>query len=194
MKINVLYFLAITFMFVSCVKFNDDIPKDYKKLLTTYKINDTIYFKSNLSDYDTIRISSIDSFSVEQGPDNFPFKQINVRTEYLPKNKWNFGLELRKSSNKYDSIVNDNFIELTKAQVSNSQNGIAYEVYIKYRDFCGILQGGNLKISKIDTIVAESNAGLDLLEKYPISQIYWTLEKGMVGYKKKDGQVYKLVK
>ena len=56
MKINVLYFLAITFMFMSCVKFNDDIPKDYKKLLTTYKINDTIYFKSNLSDFDTIRI------------------------------------------------------------------------------------------------------------------------------------------
>jgi hypothetical protein len=181
------------FSVISCVKFDSDISKDYRNLLGAYKIDDTIYFKSNLKDYDTIRISSIDSFSTGQGPDNFPFKQINIRTEYLPKNKWNFGIELRKSTNKYDSIVNDKFIELTKVQVNNSQNGMEYEVYAKYRDFSGKLQGEKLKINKIYTIITEGETGLDILEKYPVTEIYWSIDKGMVGYKKKDGQVYKLV-
>jgi hypothetical protein len=193
MKINILYYLIVVFSVTSCVKFKGDIPNDYRELLGAYKTDDTIYFKSNLKDYDTIRISSIDSFSVEQGPDNFPFKQINIRTEYLPKNKWNFGIELRKSNNKYDSIVNDKFIELTKEQANNRQNGIKYEVYARYRDFSGELQGRKLKTNKIDTIVTERETGLDILEKYPVTEIYWSLDKGMIGYKKKDGQVYKLV-
>jgi hypothetical protein len=180
-------------MFTKCVKFNSDIPKDHRKLLEIYKIDDTIYFKSNRNDYDTIRISSIDSFSTGQGPDNFPFKQINIRTEYLPKNKWNFGIELRKSNNKYDSIVNDKFIELTKTQINNSKSGIKYEVYTKYRDFSGKLQVRSLKINKIDTIVAERETGLDILEKYPVTKIYWSIDKGIIGYTKKDGQVYKLI-
>ena len=174
-------------MVTSCVKFNGDIPKVYRKLLGAYKVNDTIYFKSNLKDYDTIRISSIDSFSTGQGPDNLPFKQIHIRVEYLPYNKWHEGgYLLGNKSGKYDSIENQKFISIIKTQKPKATN---YSVAVSYRSSSELLDFKKLSKQKFDTLFFDNKTN----NNENITESYWSIDKGMVGYKKKEGQVYKLV-
>lgn len=191
MKINILYYLIILLMVTSCVKYNGDIPKEYKKLIGAYKLNDTFYFKSNLNDLDTIKVVKLDSLQMKnQGPSSLPHKQINLEILHLPFNKWNSGID-ETNPNK---IINECLVTIFKQQTNRHPEDDDFGIYINYRDFFGELDMEKLRFKKKDTIKADTTEYLPkkLIEDTVI-EIYWSLDKGMIGYKKKDGQVYNLV-
>lgn len=184
-----LFYLTILLMVYGCITFDGEIPLEYRKQLNHYKLNDTIYYRSNLNDLDTITIRSFDSISIKQGPDNLPFKKINLRIEYLPKNKWFDGIVLSRITKKYDSIENQSFIWLEKEMRSKES---LFKMGIEYRDFSGVLNFEELEKTGIDTVKTARGSLRDTLNLDSVIEVYWSKDKGMIGYKKKDGQVYKL--
>lgn len=181
-----LFLLVIVY---GCIEFNGDIPIQYRSQLNHYKLKDTLFYRSNLNDLDTLRITSIDSLSVKQGPDNFPFKMINLRVEHLPNNKWFDGIILSKKTNHYDSIKNQSFIRLTKEMMPNES---IFRMDVTFRDFYGSIDLEKLEKTGKDTVKAKNNSLRDTLNSDSVIEVYWSKEKGMAGYKKKDGEVYKL--
>lgn len=181
----------IVLIIYGCVEFDGNIPLKYRKQLNHYELNDTIYYRSNLDDLDTITIRSFDSISIRHGLNNLPFKKINLRIEYLPDNKWFEGIVLSEITKKYDSIKNQSFIWLEK-EMSNSKTLI--EMGIEYRDFRGRLNFEKLESTGIDTIKTQRGSLRDTLTSDSVIEIYWSKDYGMVGYKKNDGQIYSLVR
>ena len=176
-------------MVYGCIKFDGEIPIKYRKQINHYRVNDTLYYKSNFNDLDTIIIKSLDSISIGQGPDNLPFKRINLRIEHLPNNRWFDGIILSNSTKKYDSIKNQKFVGLYKEIM---QNKSLLEIGITFRDFSGSLNFEKLEKKGIDTIKTMRGSLNDTLIPDSVMEVYWSKEKGMIGYKKKDGQVYNL--
>lgn len=63
---------------------------------------------------------------------------------------------------------------------------------IEYRDFSGVLNFEELEKTGIDTVKTARGSLRDTLNLDSVIEVYWSKDKGMIGYKKKDGQVYKL--
>jgi len=186
---SILYLLIILLITFSCVKFDGEIPINYRQQFNHYTLNDTIFFISDYNDLDTIVIKSMDSISeIHNGITTLPYKKIVLRAEYLPKNKWFDGIILSEKTKKYDSIKNHSFIWLFKDIQSKKS---LYEIGISYRNFEGNIDLEKLESKGIDTI-KNSSYLRDSLNLDFVIEVYWSKEKGMIGYKKKDGQVYEV--
>lgn len=194
MKNNVNFFLLFVIFFNSC-KIDETIEKKYRQPFSHYSIGDTIFFKNNTNSFDTIRITSIDSFSNNGGHSSPPFKMINLKIEHLPINKWYNYLTSDETNTKLDTIHTD-LIHLFKDQSWNKKND-KYHLHISYQDFSGILSDDFFQNKKmIDTILTErgrASFSRIKLKEESIVEVYWSYNKGMIGYKKLNGNVYELV-
>lgn len=186
-------FIILSLIILSCIKYDEYINPQYRQLLNHYNVGDTIIFKSNLKKYDTILISNLDSVGVRHGLSTLPFKSIRLRIKHMPNNIWHDGFVLKKSSNRYDSIVDLTFIHLYKEQYKNNRDSDHYDIHIRYRDFSGTLNLKKLNENLKDTIMTQRGRGRDILKEESVIEVYWSFDKGMIGYKKNNGEVYHLV-
>ncbi len=190
MKNNVYFFLLFVIFFNSC-KIDETIEKKYRQPFSHYSIGDTIFFKNNTNSFDTIRITSIDSFSNNGSLSSPPLKFINLKIEHLPINKWYDGLTSDKSNTKLDTI-HTNFIHLYKDQHLSKKDD-KYGISVNYRNFNGKLDIEEILKNKFDTIKPRTRYAKRLLNEESVIEIYWSYDKGMIGYKKNNGEVYHLV-
>lgn len=166
-----------------CISYNGHMESKYTNLIGMYKINDTVFFRSENNDLDTIKISSIDSMIVKDpGPDNTPMKKISIKIRHLPLNKWNNGIDYN------DEILDEELISILKSQISNNLVDDRYSVFIQYRGF--FKQYNPLFAKQTDTIFLGTNKHL---KNNAVVEMYWDTNKGLVGYKNNDGHVYKVV-
>lgn len=191
MKINK-YLLTLSFLLIlSCIKYDGTIKDKYRKQLNIYKIGEIIVFKSKV-DLDSIQITGIDSSSTTQGPSNVPMKGIGLEIRHIPNHIWHDGIKLSKTGH-YDSISDQSFINIGKQQRSNNPKDDIYSFHIFYRDFSGSIDYEELVMFKTDTISTNRGQGRDKLNDSSVVKIYWNIEKGLVGYQKKNGLEYKLI-
>lgn len=176
----------------SCIKYDDEIDERYRKQINHYKKGELLVYANNLKEYDSIKIVNLDSSSTSQGPSNLPFKSIYLEIEHIPNNYWNNGIVLRKSTKKYDSVANQRFFSIIKRQNSNNKIDDDYSFPVEYRDFLGSLNMQTLNDKKIDTIHSILSENKKLNDSSVI-EVYWQIDKGMIGYKKNNGSTYKLV-
>ncbi|MEZ4802802.1 MAG: hypothetical protein R2797_08505 [Gelidibacter sp.] len=189
--------LLLCFTTLSCIKYDGKIPNEYRKPFSHYKTNQIIYFRSNLNDYDTLKIEKIDSFiSKSNGLYHLPSKKIFLSVSYCLKNynKENIFLYKRlqsKTTRKFDSIANLEFITLNKEQSSEEDN---YSVHIRYRNFSGYLNIEKTTDTINNVLSGKTYSGENVatFKSDWVTRIYWSQNKGMIGYEKEDGQIYQL--
>jgi hypothetical protein len=169
----------------ACNKYNLDIESSHRKLLNLYSINDTIYFKNQLGELDTIKIIGIDSIETKRHylgtvP---PMKSINLRIQHLPINNWK---ENSITGLRNDEIKNQSLITISKVYIQESE----FETHakVRFRDFKGYLNFDKI----IDTINSEYTEFKPTEDKVEI--LYWSNDKGIIGYKKRNGLEYHLKK
>lgn len=185
-----LFFLITTLILFGCIEFDSEIPLKYRRQIDHFKLNDTIYFGDNHNDIDTIVIAGIDSSEIEKnGPSNIPIKSISLNIKHLPLNNWNFGKVPKKNFKGYDSIVNQSLITINKEIYKNHDE---FYLMISYRDFYGSLNFEKLEITGTDTLKTERGSFRDTLNSDSVIEVYWSNEKGMIGYKKNNGQIFKI--
>ena len=153
------------------------MSSNYRKSLNQFQIGDTVYFDSS-QDVDTMRITALDSSETTQGPDNLPFKQLNLRVEYLPINKWYDGRE-------NDKISNSRYLVLHKDQRSNNKTEDKYYLHLEYRGFSTKIDIENNQLQ-----ILKPKPLYDSINTEPIKEIYFSMKDGLVGYKLTNGRIY----
>lgn len=154
-------------------------------VLKNYKLNDTIVFKSNLNNYDTIKIVEIDTIDNSR-PYNFLISReeciisIQVGVQYLPKKESYQGF-LQSKSGKYDSIGNQNFIIL---HANYEAKNPKYDRYLYFKH-----SSGNISLTKdIDTIKSDM-----YIKANDITELYWSKERGLTGYKTNLDEIFTII-
>ena len=69
-----------------------------------------------------------------------------------------------------------------------------YSLHIGYRDFSGSINYEKLSKYGTDTINTNRGQGRDKLIDSSIVTVYWNIDKGLVGYKTKNGIEYELLR
>lgn len=181
-----LIFIFILLILVSsCCDFDFHIPTKYTTEMNSFEKGDTIYFESNLKDFDTIRITGIDS-KEECGTFGMvaPYSDLNLRIEHLPKNKWNDGITV-SNQNGEKTMLNQSLISIRKS--AGNIDSEKPEVWIHYRDFWAELSVSTYDSIEVITLLDnETDKNID-----SIDEIYWSNQIGITGYRKRDGQVYR---
>tara|TARA_B100000949_G_C14126301_1_gene384710 strand:- start:46 stop:603 length:558 start_codon:yes stop_codon:yes gene_type:complete len=166
----------------SCKKYDLEIKPEYRVALNYISKKKIIYFENQFKDLDTIKIIGLDS--IREVPiigNTHPHKTINLRIEHLPKNNWKeiqlYGDPTKPKPQAILSI--DNSFEK------------CCNITIQYRDFIGtIYKKENLDLTKNDTIYSDIT-DMNLTEN-SVTTVYWNMKKGVVGYEKKNGEIYKV--
>jgi hypothetical protein len=202
------YFLYLTILFLitdckcgfshSGFKFS----KLQKSLTINYKLSDTIYFKNQVNDFDTIYISEIDSMDRYGAILGFPRKNISVNIKHLPQNIWTDGVELSQDGKK--KILDQTLIAIEKSDLQNPND---IYIGISYRDFQGEFTDTNNIIQnklfsyagvdnyweiKTDSIRYEQIKNKKQKKSSLITKIIWTDKFGLTGYYKENGEFYKI--
>ena len=172
------------------------------KLISAYKLNDTVYFKNKFNDLDTITISNIDSIDRYGAILGFPRKYVRINIKHLPQNNWISGVELSKEGK--EKRIDQDLVVIEKAGTKERNS-----VYIgfHYRDFEGRINDANktitsqllsdLNINKYWEIEMDSMRYKWIKEKEHkkeplITKIIWTEHFGLTGYYKDNGDFYKI--
>lgn len=177
------FLLILFFLCFSCKKYDVEIPEIYKKPLKYYSINDTIYYESKSGDLDTMKIVGIDSSEVTRiylgtVP---PMKTISLRVQYLPIDHW------QEEKIAGDDVLSQPLIEIIR--FNSGQNQLSVIINLKCRDFEGEVSNMD---KKVDTIFSEFSRFKPSQEKVDV--VYWSNNKGIVGYKKRNGSEYYIKK
>ena len=182
MKKELLIILLFTLTIISCDNYNLKIDSEFRTVLNSYQINETIYFQSeqNPTEFDTIWIKQIDS--IRQYPKIGtvpPMKEIYLRIEHLPIDNW-----------KEEKIAGTN--EKRKNQPMITVSNIfekCCQITLKLREFESSIKKESFDMTnKIDTL--KRNSPIKIKDDY-IIELYWSNESGILGYKKDNGQIYR---
>ena len=187
LKTNFFIYTVIFFLFVNCIEYSDQIDPNYRNLFSNYKVDNFIVFINTMNDRDSIRIVNIDSSKTSHGPSNLPFKEISIEIEHYPINHWNNGIVRNNSSKTYQSLLS-----IIKEQRSNNKEEDVYLLSIALQDFIGALDYDNLYNRKVDTVLRFNNEQRKLTDSSVI-EVYWHIDKGLIGYKKQNGTIYNLI-
>jgi hypothetical protein len=166
--------LLISIVTTGCCNYDHDysFPAVFNRQLKHYAINDTIYFKSNLNDLDTISIAGFDSTVVCGSVFYPPQKEIGLMINDLPVGD---GKE-------------DYYKRRHALVILNKYNKNSY-LYIRYRDFMEMLELEDLE-GKGDVITIHTKKKQSLKPEN-IIEVQWSLSKGLLGYTKLNGETYK---
>lgn len=181
----------LLFLFQSCIKYDGNIKKEYRNQINHYQSGQIIVYTDGLSKRDSVRVIGVDSSATSHGPSNLPFKNVFLMIEHIPNNYWNDGIVLRKSTKKFDSVAKQKLLSIIKTQKSNNENDDEYAFPVEYRDFFGTLNFKSLNKKKVDTIrcILKNKR----LSDSSVIEVYWHIDKGMIGYKKNNGSNYNLI-
>ena len=195
--------LGIILLFSSCCSWDYD-NKDFEfsdkelNLLRVYKINDTIYFQSNLGNIDTITVLKI-SEKKRNGSRCFislpPSHDFDIVIMHLPFDRWT-GINQDEGGEK----------EITyQYLISVSKKPLDKETYylIEFKDFFALGQSIFSEFKK-ECIVG----GKTLYDCYKIKHsyperienqddiefLYWTTKYGLTAYSSKSGETWFLIK
>ncbi|PWL38717.1 hypothetical protein DKG77_10745 [Flagellimonas aquimarina] len=174
--------LLILTQLISCHNCDFEIDKNLIEDFNSYEKGQIIYFESNQADLDTIEISGTASYEVCHSLTVQDYKISDIRIEHLPKNKW------KSSSPKWANDkrkITDNNQSILNVDMRFESDGPKYTKWIEFRDFAGEIKVKNSIEEIIDTILMDS-------KQAEITQVYWSNKNGLVGYKKFDGQVYRI--
>ena len=161
----------------SCKEYDREIDEKFRKHIDMYSPGDTLYYESNLKDLDTFKIEKIDSTFMD-GSILYPSsKTVEVEIKHLPNNKWITGQSV--GENGEPLVYNELLFHVRKDLNSNK-----YQCGIWYRDLYSAIDVNK----KIDTLIRRTNN--KFLDNESVVEIYWSRDNGMIGYRKKDGQVY----
>jgi hypothetical protein len=198
-KIRYLFFLAIITLMTDCKcglnRSGFKFSKLQESFVNSYRLNDTVYFKNQSNDFDTILISKIDSIDRYGAILGFPRKSISINIKHLPKNSWTDGIELSQDGDK--KILSQTLITIEKTDIKNPNN---IYIGISYRDFFGILTDTNqIFTNQISSDLSVANHweidswNKDKKHETPlITKVIWTKKFGLTGYYKGNGDFYKI--
>ena len=160
--------------------------------LSVYKIGDTVYFKNQQDDIDTILIKNIETeqhkecgIIMARAAEN----NISVIIEHLPIDKWH-GMTYSEDESKinYQSIVSISKYPQQKKTIYS----------ISFKDFCNSTALGEIGEYHSDTITINKKKIFNyyiVRHGYPerviksdnIEVLYWTDKDGLIAYKNKKG-------
>ena len=176
-------YLFLPTLLIACHDCGYEMDNQLVRDFNNYEEGQVIYFESNKGDLDTIKISGIDSYEICHSFTVQNYKIIDLRIEHLPKNKWKsnrpkWDEKKRKAVHGNQSLINVD-MRFSSAQPT-------YTKWIEFRDFSGELEVHHSGKEVVDTISGELN-------QTEISHVYWSNHKGLIGYQKSDGQLYRLI-
>ncbi|WP_420320365.1 hypothetical protein [Flagellimonas sp.] len=180
--INRILYILIPAAFISCHDCGFEIDKRLIEDFNNYQKGQTIYFESNKADLDTIKIIEIESFEVCNSFMVQDYKVAHVRIAHLPQNKLKSNTSNWDEEKKEATDRNQALIEVDMRDASSMP---LYTKWIGFRDFSSELKVIRSDREVVDTITKDSKNG-------EVVQIYWSNKKGLIGYKKSDGQIYKV--
>jgi len=195
------YLLIITILFsflTSCrqkafpdSKFN--IPNNVRDLISSYKVNDTLIFKSSSNLTDSFVISIIDSVTINEKPFLMTprnSKSITISYRQIPIDKWQYKWYEGKGDGKEHLHSEDGmFISIVKYPDNEST-----EYYYNFKEFrCSkneipeqnkdTIKINNLKITNYYKI---DNCAVSSQNENGIKVCYSTIDKGLVAFKTYD--------
>lgn len=189
-----------TFLISGCCSFDEkDIEFNDKELrhFSDYKIGDSIYFRSNLGDTDTIIIVAFEIEKYDQCGGIMQRKPQNsrwIRVKHLPIDKWHWTSSDMATGGE-TKIMYQELFWITKYPTDKTT-----DYNISFKDFS----------SRQDTTIGEYFADTLMLNAlkftdyykvqhgYPeratgsknIKTVYWTDKLGLTAYESKDGEVW----
>lgn len=168
------------------------------KLLGPYKVNDTIYFESNLGDIDTITILHFEEVRHEKGgscifPTAGPYHYIQIFVKHLPIDNYtgttqNEGEEMK--------VTYQMFVSIGKAPFDSINKNAGY--HISFKNF---ISDENVFKSHPQNFTLNKKSILDcynVFHGYPervinpndIEIVYWTAKYGLTAYSSKSGETW----
>jgi hypothetical protein len=184
----------------SCCMINSsefEFSKEHLSLIENLTLGDTVFFRNEYNDYDTIKISNIDIRQECGGIMGYPHKTYICNIKHLPKNIYYDGTVRQPDGT--ERILDQNLITISKfpSHMPDKQ----YSVIINFRDFSGeIISIDKIKTDSLfhdfgvqkyweitsvgDTIISDSSR---------ISKVYWSQKFGLTGYHLYNGAFYKRV-
>ncbi|MCV9385363.1 hypothetical protein [Reichenbachiella ulvae] len=194
----ILIFFALLILYGCSGNCDFTISKAYREFLFEYHKGDTIFFRSNTGDLDTLLISSYDT-TEHCGSGIMAYRRKDFRTgiQHLPSNNWIGG---REGNNE----LNQDLFVLEKSFRSNPDSGCF--IYVSYRDFEGELENissikhndslSHLGVSEYWQIKKsnyDSRNGAPIPDD-KIHSVIWTKEFGLTRYEYGNGEVYTIMK
>jgi len=163
--------LFSSLIFLSCnTNYDYSFPEVFTKQLHHYAVNDTIYFKSNRNDLDTIaitgRFSDISEGSALYPPQNDMALMIND----LPL------AEGKKNYERKHALV------ILKKYSRDSY------LYIRYRNFMEMMKPEDIQGK--DTIILKLTDPRKASKPEDIVEVRWALSQGLLGYTNLRGDRY----
>jgi hypothetical protein len=181
-----------------CCEFKEDdfkFSSDFQSILQPYNEGDTVFYVSTLGDMDTVAISTIDTFqSCKIGfLASEPSRSVSVEIIHLPNNNWIAGTVLHED--KPPELLNQGLVTIVKYPIDTS-----YYIAFQYRDFAASLYDLPLKEHGellLDLGINEywrinSDVPYDPQKENAVSEMIWSLEYGLTGYFKQNGEFYKI--
>jgi len=167
--------LLIIIIITGCnTEYDYSFPEVLTRQIDHYAVNDTIYFKSNTNDLDTIAVTDRIS-EITRGTGFYPPQNdMGIMIHDLP---------LAKGEHNYKR--KHAFVFLKKYGDDSYLN-------IRYKGFLEMLKLKDLE-GKGDIITIKTSKPQQQLTPETIIEVQWSLSRGLLGYTKLSGERYEIV-
>lgn len=170
---------------------NTEFDKRHLAVFNLYEIGDTLFFSNENGDLHTVEIAE-----KQEWVQNCLLSSKSINVIHHPKNRWFDGHEATEQGLRK---LNQSMISIGKEIAPQGHDQYSeYSIYIKYRNFHEKLEDSikptvsqifnYLGINKFH-LLKNSETKLDSTD---VSEIYWSNEFGIIGYKLKNNDVFKL--
>jgi hypothetical protein len=192
--------LSLTFCFSRCTSYSE---KDFyfnateRKAIEAFKEGDTLYFENPKHGIEMFLVLKFDtSYKKEFGTlmAKPAFNTISVPLKQLPSDSFIHGIFKNEIENRLDTEYHS-ILDITKYPQSKE-----VEYFISFKRFMwlgkngfGILHSDTLRINncfvKDYYVITDKNISQDSTSK-DVSEIIWTINKGIVAYKYNNGEYW----
>lgn len=173
-----------------------EFTADELSVFAEYNQGDTIFYQSNLGDIDTITILNYDGeisdikSSTFTSPMAMNTKWLKIK--HLPIDRWHglHGLD-------NPEIVYQNLISINKNPEDKSMDyAVSFKNFYSISDdTIGTLKSDTLRLNDLvleNYFIINHSYPERIKKEKDIAFLYWTNEKGLVGYTSKDGEIWTL--
>jgi hypothetical protein len=192
--------IIITFTISSCCSYEKedlDFNAGELKHFSYYKVGDTIYYRSNLGDVDTITVVAFDAELNKSCGGLMAPRPYNVRwirIKHLPIDKWH-GTAQNSTPGSKTEIVYQELFSVSKYPLDKRT-----EYSISFKDFFSASDStigefhrdtiiiNNLKVSNY--YIARHHYPERVVQPKDVEIVYWTDRMGLTAYQSKDGEIW----
>ncbi|MFN5985105.1 MAG: hypothetical protein ACK476_15200 [Fluviicola sp.] len=193
---KIIFVLNISFVlfFASCeCEVNTDFDFKHKSLINIYHKGDTICFSNDKNSLDTIVICE-----KKEWVNNCMLSSKSIEIKHLPKNNW---IDSYNLTEKGLLPNNQSLLSIQKEIAPEGYDQFSeYSIYITYRNFSEKIEDSIIPIKSqlFDYLmigeffkIKNNNEKIDSLD---ILEIFWSNRYGLLGYKLKNNEIFKLKK